>query len=456
MEERKLSSYSVFSYGAAEFTFSLMMWLTIAYLAYYMTDTAGILAATMGTMMLITHLADAISIPIAGSIIQKVQMRWGQYRSWLLIAPVTTFIFFTLLFVPMTSMGYTSKVILICIFYVFAHVSINFAFVAQLGLIGVMGETAIDRVRLSTKKGVGSTAAAIVFSLAAIPMLMAFNNKFSPQYGFFITALILAALQVTGYWNLAKVSKKFDKYDPNKKLTGATGLSGSEMLKSLFGNGQLILMMIADSLKNISGFAAIGMAAYYFQYVAGNMALMSAFMLATTVAGFVYSVIAPGFLKLLGKKYTYIASSFLAALGFGASYFVGANPVAFIIAVCIGFMGYSLGITIGPAMYMDSAEYSSYKTGKNCTAFIMSMFTMPIKIGVALATTTIGYGLAAIGFTAGMTPTPEFTQSLLKLIAFLPAVVCLLAGILMLFYKLTDKTVAGYMEENVKRASLAN
>ena len=78
--------------------FNIMMWMTIAYLAYYFTDVAKIAAVTVGTIMLITHVADAISVPLAGSIIQKVQLRWGRFRSWLIIAPVTTFVFFSLLF----------------------------------------------------------------------------------------------------------------------------------------------------------------------------------------------------------------------------------------------------------------------------------------------------------------------------------------------------------------------
>ena len=118
-------------------------------------------------------------------------------------------------------------------------------------------------------------------------------------------------------------------------------------------------------------------------------------------------------------------------------------------------MGYALGLAIGPAMYMDAAEYSNFKTGKDCSAFVMSMFTLPIKIGTAMATTIIGYGLAGIGFSAGMASTPEFVDSLLKLISYAPATVCILAAVLMSFYKLNDKAVAGYMAANAKRRSEA-
>lgn len=127
--EKSLKRYEVFSYAFGEFTFSLMMWITIAYLSYYFTDVAKIAAVTVGTIMLITHIADMVTVPLAGSIIQKLRMRWGQFRSWLLFMPVITFIFFSLLFAPLGSFSYGVKCILIVIFYFCAHVSINFAYI---------------------------------------------------------------------------------------------------------------------------------------------------------------------------------------------------------------------------------------------------------------------------------------------------------------------------------------
>ena len=140
----------------------------------------------------------------------------------------------------------------------------------------------------------------------------------------------------------------------------------------------------------------------------------------------------------MDKKQAYIFSSALAGAAFFGISVLGTSSTAFIALSCIGMIGYALGIAIGPAMYMDAAEYSNYLTGKDCSAFVMSMFTLPIKIGTAMATTIIGYGLAYIGFTAGMKATPEFVSDLLNLISYAPAFVCFLSAILMCWYKLND------------------
>ncbi len=450
-EEGRLTNYEVLSYAFGEFTLGLMMWVPIAYLAYYFTDVAKIAAATVGTIMLITHIADAVSVPLAGSIIQKVHMKWGQFRSWLIFAPITTFIFFSLLFAPLDIFGYTAKCILICVFYITAHVSINFAYVAHLGLISVMGTNPKDRVRLSTIKSAGATSASIVFSVLVIPVLNKLNATLGPQTGFFLAAVALSATQIAGYWTSAKIAKKYDVNTPQKADTKETKLSWPEMMQALFGNKHLLLMMFSDCSKQISAFVILGMAAYYFQYIAGSMALMSMFMLLTTITAFGYSVSAPYLLKVMDKKQAYIFSSAVAGASFFGISVLGTNSTAFIVLSCIGMIGYALGIAIGPAMYMDAAEYSNYLTGKDCSAFVMSMFTLPIKIGTAMATTIIGYGLAYIGFTAGMEASPEFVGDLLKLISYAPAFVCFLSAILMCWYKLNDTTVADYMQKNADR-----
>ena len=71
MEEKRLPSMLVHSYGFATFAFSVMMSLATYYYSYFLTDVAFLLPLHVGTIVFITHIVDAISIPVSGSIIQK-------------------------------------------------------------------------------------------------------------------------------------------------------------------------------------------------------------------------------------------------------------------------------------------------------------------------------------------------------------------------------------------------
>ena len=64
-----------------------LVWTTIgSYLTLYYTDSVGLAAATIGTMMLLTRLLDGISDLIMGSIIDRTHTRWGKARPWILAA----------------------------------------------------------------------------------------------------------------------------------------------------------------------------------------------------------------------------------------------------------------------------------------------------------------------------------------------------------------------------------
>ena len=106
---------------------------------------------------------------------------------------------------------------------------------------------------------------------------------------------------------------------------------------------------------------------------------------------------------------------------------------------------------IRQAMYMDACEYGYYKTGKNASAFIMSMYTMPVKIGIAGALAIIPLFLAYIGYVPNMQSTPEFVSNLMNLIAMLPIACYLMAGFIFIFYSLTEEKVAFYMEANKQK-----
>ena len=452
MEENKVPNKIINIYGMADFTFNMMMMIAISFYAYFLTDIAMIGAATMGTILLIARIGDAVSVPITGGILQKTQLKWGKFRSWLLITPPITGLFFILMFTNL-NMNIATKPFFLGTCYVIAHVCVNFTFNGHIGLMSILGKTPEDRIQLSAKKTQFTTAASIAFSLVFMP-LVAFFGGADQGKGFLYTMMIFAVLQVFGYWNVFRVTREYDVYDPNRKQSGAgsTGLTVGEMVQQIFGNSQLLIIMSADCIRYAAMFAVLGMATYYFKYAVGNLALITIYMLCTNGINFIGSLVAPRVVGKLGKKSTYLLSCIVPAIAFALiRVFAGANPFIYIVLVSVAGFGLTLGMTIAPAMYLDSAEYGQYKTGKNGTAFIMSMYAMPIKIGVALSGAVIGYGLSAIGYSATVEATPAFISGLMSIVSIIPAGCSVLALVLISFYKLDDTKIKEYMETNIKR-----
>ena len=227
--EKRLPGLLVNSYGFASLTFTLMISLATQYYAIFLTDVAMITAGHVALIMLITHAVDAFSIPISGSIIQRTQFRWGQFRTWLLFPPVTTCIFFTLTFTNLP-LSYGYKIVYLSLVYMIAHISLNFAYNAHLGLISVMAKESKDRLRLSTRNFQFRMASQIFYAYFVLSILYSLSAT-DTTWGYFYTVGILAVIQVFGYWFLFFQIKDYDKYDPYKNLKESNRWISLEMIR---------------------------------------------------------------------------------------------------------------------------------------------------------------------------------------------------------------------------------
>ena len=106
----------------------------------------------------------------------------------------------------------------------------------------------------------------------------------------------------------------------------------------------------------------------------------------------------------------------------------------------------------GPNYAIDAGEYYYYKTGKDNRAIAINMYSIPIKIGFIVGGTLTGYALDAIGYTAGITPTPEFISKLMWVFSGIPAIFSLIGAIIMQAgYRITDEDAARYAKANAEK-----
>ena len=281
-----------------------MLSLATNYYAIFLTDVAFITAAHMGTLMLITHLVDAVSIPVIGSLIQKTRLRWGKFRSWFLFTPLITCVFFTLTFSNFP-LSYNLKLIYLGLAYMIAHVSLNFAYNAHLGMISVLATSVKERLHLSTRNIQFGMASSILYSLAVIPLLTSLSRR-NPTWGYFSTVGILSLLQVFGYWNLFYQTRNYEKFDPPQKRESSAKISLREMISQVMGNRQLLFLISADTMTNVSIFSLYTFAIYYFKYISHYEIWMAYHTFAVSLVAFSSSLIAPLVINRLGKKKTYL------------------------------------------------------------------------------------------------------------------------------------------------------
>lgn len=431
----KASVINLFSIG--EVGFQLMMYLAVNYYAYFLTDVAAIGAATAGTILLLARIGDAISVPIAGAIIEKTNPRWGKYRSWLLIAPPITATLFVLMFTNVSTMSPGMKALTLGGVYVLAHFFVNLAWASQSALIPVLGFHQEDRVALSSRRQQATSAAQILLGLIAMPMIIALG-KGNESKGFFLTIIIFAVLQILGYRLMAHVTKP---WVADLQTEAKETITFRDMVSQIFSNGHLMLFFIIEVFILTARYMILGLAVYYFKYVAENMLLVSVFFTSVS-AGLLVGSFAGGIIaKNFKKKTIYVMGLTIEVICFGLIWAVAENPTAYIALNAAVTFGTGLANSVMYAVYADISEYSEWKTGKNAKGLIMSLSALPIKIGVALSGAIIGFSLAAIGYVADAPASAELTKSILFIASAVPGVIAALALVGIFFYRLDEKRI---------------
>lgn len=85
MEEKiYLRWYNKIGYGSGDIAGNVVYALLSTFVMIYLTDTVGLNAGVVGTLMLFSKLFDGVSDIFFGSMIDKTRTRMGQARPWML------------------------------------------------------------------------------------------------------------------------------------------------------------------------------------------------------------------------------------------------------------------------------------------------------------------------------------------------------------------------------------
>ena len=165
-----------------------IVWTTIgSYLTLYYTDSVGLAAATIGTLMLLTRLLDGISDLIMGSIIDRTHTRWGKARPWILWTAIPMGLGLVLMFSVPGSLTSGGKLTYACISYVIMAVVVYTACnLAYNTLLSLEAPNPKDRVTMSSIR---------FFVTMSVVLFINYNcNNFVAKFGWTGMAAIFGTI----------------------------------------------------------------------------------------------------------------------------------------------------------------------------------------------------------------------------------------------------------------------
>ena len=449
-EKRKLKKSVINLYGLPSFGFQLFVNMEIFFFAAFLTDYAKIPVAIAGTVLMITSIFDIIWVPTAGIILEKSNMRWGRYRSWLLIAPPLAAIFFVLQFSKIGDP--TMNAILISIGFIVSHLIWNIFYAGHIAMNNSMTTVREERISMASNRGMFNSLGAIAFSMIGAKSIQLLGNG-NQAMGCTLTVIASGIIMVLCYWTLFAMTKDY-AYHPgaNAKTEARDKMSIGEMLKQIVVNPPLLGLMLAELGRYLGRFIIFGLAFYYFKYVINSLGSIAIFFTGLNVVCFFGAMATAPLAKKFGERNIYILSLSLFIAGLMAVWALPMNNVSFMIIMFLGYLGYGMPDALGVAMYSATVDYGEWKTGKNARGFIMSLISFPIKTAIFVRSVIITGILVSAGYVADMAPTPALISGIKNGIALVPALF-IGAGliIIFIFYRITPQSQKKMQDEIAAR-----
>lgn len=444
-------------YGVGDCGFTLMSNIESYYFSFFLTNLAQFSLPMVTFITTVSSTVDALLSWIYGAILNSIKpMKWGRYRSWLIAIPWLVPFLYAFQFVKIGD-GMLSAVIII-IAAIASHVAWNFAYVANVSMISVAGSTPEERSQLSSTRAAWANLSKVIFSYVG-PGLAAFMAGIIGevnQYG--AAAFVLGCVMAVLYYAHFRMFDGYETVQPEKnaKTTAKDKTGGMDLIRALLQNPPLIALLIADLAKFMFNFVLMGVAAYYFSYIAGNSGMLPTYILVTNI----FCVVGAYLSKTLSNKFstrtTTIGVMAIQAVLLIVSFLFYNKVTLVIVLMSVAMFGYGITYACTPALYGDTIVYSEWKTGKNAAGWISGLQNVPLKVSIMTRGIIISACLAMGNFSTDIDPAqaPEELKRAISIgFMIIPAIALIIAVVALLFgFKLTREKVNQYAAEIASRS----
>jgi glucuronide carrier protein len=221
-----------------------------------------------------------------------------------------------------------------------------------------------------------------------------------------------------------------------------------QSVDTLRGNKPL-LMLCVSSFFFLSGYLALtSVQLYYLRDVLGRLDLYPVLSITQLVLTFVLAAFMPRLVRAFGKKRVYIYSSMLTIIGGIIIFFAPASQVWMgfggLVVSLLGVLAVNIVVW---ALEADTVEYGEWKTGVRTEGITYALFSFTRKTGQAVGGALAAYALALGGYKSGAVQTADAVFGIQLAAGAIPAVLTILAVLVMSKYKLTDVMHAEILTE---------
>ncbi|WP_313260071.1 MFS transporter [Lacrimispora sp.] len=388
-----------FSYGCGDFGCNIIYTSMTAFLLFYYTDYAGVSAAAVGTIMLVSRVFDGISDIIMGVIVDRTKSRFGKARPWLLRMCIPFAVSGILLFSVPTGWAQTPKLVYVFITYNLASTIIYTAInVPYSTLNALMTQDPYERSVLSIFRNLLATAGTLIINTFTLPLVEFFGNNASAWTK---TFCVLGLLSVIAFLINFFGTKERVKTVEEEKTGEVTVVSFKEGIKALLKNKYWIMITVVLAIFFLNLSINGGATVYFAREILGDSNLVATINSTMNVAQIACMFLIANFVKRFGKRDVFVAGLVVNIAGMLVLTYSGGSATLIIISSIIRGIGGACGGATMWAMVSDTIDYGEWKTGYRTAGLVNSACSFGYKVGSGLGSAMLGWILAVGGYIGG-------------------------------------------------------
>jgi GPH family glycoside/pentoside/hexuronide:cation symporter len=452
MEGKKLSVWTKIGYGICDLGGNLFFTATAFVLMIYLTDTVKLAAGLAGTALMVGRLWDAFYDPVIGYISDRTKTRWGRRRPYLLAGSIPLMLAMTLMFVNpsmlfgdgiQTLHNQIPLFIWVMVVYIILCTTYSTVNIPYSSMTPELTTDYHERTSLNGYRFGFAVIGTLLGAGAALPIVGIFADK---NTGFVAMGAVFGiAMAVTALITVF-ATREPEVLRPAKMDFFKTYLA-------VFKNKPYLFILFAYVLHILAITAVSGIAIYYFKYIHGAEAKTTIAILILLGTAMLFIPVSVILSKKIGKKLVYGSGMVWTAVVLMLLFLFGhKEPITFsYILMFVMGIGFGFTYALPYAIVPDAIEYDYLKTGQRREGAFYGIWTWALKIGQALAALSMGWVLSLMGYVADKMPqTPSAELGIRLFLGPIPALVFVVAAIVLYFYPINEKRYEEIMAEIAK------
>ena len=398
--------------------------------AYYV-EGLHIPVALVGEVLLLARIADALSDPLAGVLVDRWRPRLGRRRLWVLAASVPAALAVWLLFTPPPGAG----ALYLGVFAAAASVLMTFCVVPYAAWGAELAPDYAGRARVTAwREAFGLVG--VLLALASVAVL--------PLAGFPGTGAVLATLGIVAGLGLPLAAGIAFATTPEPLALTVKPPGFAAGFAALCGNTPFLRLLLAFFLNGLANGLPATLFLFFVTERIGAAALAGPLLVLYFLSGLAGMPVWVWLARRSSKHRAWCLAMLMACGFFVGALALGTGDAAAFAIICVG-SGLALGadLLLPPAIQADVIDVDTLASGEQRAGFYFAIWGFATKLALAAAAGIAFPLLAHFGLdpAAGLRA-PQGLVALSLLYAGLPVMLKLAAIALMWRFDLTPEQVA--------------